>query len=556
MARLFKRLKRMLRMASAMPPTQLYNWADFSLRQVYYKSFLYPLIEDEQTPPANKLVLDPPHLWKGDKKQGADIAKNTFTFADRTINFGQHVQWLPGEATPMWVSYLQGFGWLGHLRAQNVAGVRHARRLIEDWILSCSKFHSLSWAPAVMATRLVAWFTHGQWLLKDISTTEREQFFKSIDMQVSYLAKNLPWHWGGARLVRSLKALIYAGLCLPGRQSLYLEAMNALTEQLKTQILEDGTHISRSAYYHYRVLRDLLDIQAIILKASQQPPVALTEAIDKMATSLAFLRHKDGTLALFHDGEEGREDRINGILARCHVADEIPAQLPEGGFVRLARGRSVLLMQAGPLATPCHPFHAHACALAFEYSYGAEKVFVNQGTYAFIHAQRNIFRGTKAHNTVEIEKQNSADIFGHFGLARQPKTTAEVMVEKAIGLGVEAAHDGYKHLGASHTRRIFMSEDGKDVRGEDVIKSKKAKNVAAHFHLHPSVSVHLKNEQTAELTTKEGQKFVFKLSGGRLYETESVYAACFGARQTTRQLVVKGKWQNGQVVLKWALKAN
>ena len=127
------------------------------------------------------------------------------------------------------------------------------------------------------------------------------------------------------------------------------------------------------------------------------------------------------------------------------------------------------------------------------------------------------------------------------------------MAEKGTGIGLDASHDGYRHLGTIHNRRLFLSEDGNDLRGEDIIKSKKKRHITAHFHLHPDVTCKLKSDTEAILKTKSGLTFSFRVSGGRWHTVKSQYAPHFGERQQNLALIGTGKWANGECVLKWAL---
>src|SRR5690606_31663162 len=133
--------------------------------------------------------------------------------------------------------------------------------------------------------------------------------------------------------IRNIRALVTVGLCLPNRQSTYLESLDLLKEQLGTQILHDGVHAQRSPFYHARVLKDLLDIHALILKAGQHPPAELDDVVDRMATALQFLRHPDGGLALFNDSGVGNPQPLNELVKRCGSSGKLPREMPYAGYV-------------------------------------------------------------------------------------------------------------------------------------------------------------------------------------------------------------------------------
>ena len=278
------------------PPKNWWPQVDNLLRQAYFRSPLYPLLEEELKTP-EKLEFTPPILWQGDAAHGTNVCKNQFTYLGRTIQFGADVQWFPREANRLWLRRLHSHDWLADLHALNKSGLGHARRLIEDWLLVCSRYHPQVWQQDITAERLINWFTYADWFLKDISSSEREAFLYSLADQANYLTTALVWHRGGAPLIKNLCAIIYAGLLLPGNRSTYLEAMQHLCTQLSTQILADGAHCARSPGVQAEVLKHLIGVRALLLKGKQTVPAQLNDSIEKLAASLNFMQAPDGTVA-------------------------------------------------------------------------------------------------------------------------------------------------------------------------------------------------------------------------------------------------------------------
>ena len=546
----------LVRMVRYLSPNQVMARLDYRARVMYYRSPLYGFIEHELEVP-DAPILKAPDLWAGSPERGRGIQQHTFTFVGRTINMGKSVQWLPAGASPLWLFNLHYFDWLADLKAVGTAdALTHARDLVNDWIENFGDFHRLCWHPYPLSCRLVNWLTHAHWLLEGADGGFRERFMHSLVRQSNHIAKVLEWDVGGNHLLKNIKALIYTSLCLPGRQSTYLEAEDLLREQLQLQILPDGAHYELSPLYHAQVLQDLLDIHALILKAGQTPLPELDGIIDRMAVVLAFYRHPDGGLALFNDSAEGDVDLLDALQERCGLADSIPAELPYAGYVRMDAGDTTVLMDCGRCCPDNLPGHAHADTLSFELSWQAQRVFVNSGTYAYQHESRNKFRGTAAHNTLTVNREDSAEVWNAFRLGRRPmRVKSQVREEPGTGIGVEASHDGYRHLKAMHTRRLFLNAEGDDLRGEDTVTAPKELPVSAHFHLHPRMKYKLLSNREAELTTPEGQVFSFRIKGGQLHDQDAQYSPQFGVLEPTRKLVVRGSWQEGKCVINWALRA-
>lgn len=545
----------LLRTARYLKMSQIQARLEYKIRCIYYKSPLYPFLEEPLETPHN-LLVSPPYLWESNEKNGKNILKNnTFEFVNTSICLGSEIRWSPREVTGLWLYNLHYFTWLADLKPLKKEGQEKAQELIESWLLNCNHFNAKIWHPYPLSLRLVNWLTHYHWITEGMNASIKEVFNQSLIRQTEHLSHNLEWDVEGNHLIKNLKAMIYCGLCLPSKQTAFLDAITLLLEQLNVQINPDGGHYEKSPHYHVDVLKDLLEIQALILKAGQTPPARLTEIIDRMALALEFYKYKDKQLALFNDGSIGDKKEIAAILKRCHTGEKLPESLPDTGYVRMERKKSLIMMDVGKCCPDNLPAHGHADTLSFEMCYGTERLFVNGGTYAYQHQKRNNFRGTAAHNTVSIATTNSAEVWSVFRIGRRPtEVTHTLKSEKNVGIGVDASHNGYRHLDTKINRKIFLSDDGMDVRGEDVIESKIQHKALAHFHLHPSIKCKILNHEEAELTTEKGVKFSFIVKGGRLYESQSDYAPQFGEKITGKQLVIKGNYRQNTCILKWAIK--
>ncbi len=548
---------RWLRTIRHVSPVQLVQRLDYWVRTFYYRSIFYPFVEyDTEVPDAP--IHTAPDLWSGNVEHGNAIMKHTFSFVSRTINMGAAMQWTPQGASKQWLYELHSFEWLADLRAtHNQEAKTAARDIISDWIDVCGTFNPNRWHPYPLSCRLTHWLTHSGWLLDGADIGWREKFMRNLIRQANHLPKVIEWDMGGHWLIKNLKAQIFTSLCLPSRQSAFLEAEALLKQQIQIQILPDGMHHERSPYYHAQVLKDLLDIHAMIIKAGQTPAELIGDTIDRMSVALAFFRHPDGGLALFNDGDIGDIDLLDDIQERCGLAENIPAELPYAGYIRLDNGHMTFLFDAGLCAPVEGTHHAHADTLSFELSYEGQRLFVNSGTGNFQDSTRNTMRGTAAHNTVSVGEQNSAEVWGDGLLGRRPnKIKSQVRQEAGIGIGVEASHDGYRHLGIKHTRRVFMNADGTDLRGEDNLELRKKKElpIQGHFHLHPAIKYKLINNTEAELTLPDNTVLSFRIKGGQLLDISSEYSPCFGQMVTTNKLVIRGAWQKGKCVLNWGLR--
>lgn len=512
-----------------------------------------------------------PELVPGDVERGKDLALGRFTLAGlpqtlRLPDDTHGMDWFPPRVSPLGIFELHYHEWLADLKA---AGAREtAQRLVGDWLMQFGSYHPVAWHPYPTSLRLVAWLTHGNWLLEGAPDDMKEAFAFMLARQLAYLDKNCEYDLGGNHLLKNLKALVYGGFALEGQQELRTRALAEFLRELDAQILPDGTHFELSPMYHAQVLRDAMEVRAFVRKATGSSNTALDAAVHKLGTTLAFFCHGDGKLALFNDAAELTQPYVQTLL-RQSGADDAPSLLPDAGFARVQRGKTLLLFRAGQVGPDENPGHAHADTLSFELSYGKERIITNQGTYAYQDRLRNTLRGTAAHSTVDVEGQNSAEVWGNFRVGRRP--TQVVLDAKAPEGGdvvLLGAHNGYRHLGVRHARKIVVAADGTRLRGEDelidapsfltsllrlITQSRPPARIMAHFPLHPTVDARLISEQEAELTLPGGSTWRFTIASGRLDMKDSRYAPQFGTLMTSRQIIIHGRLLKGQCKLLWSL---
>ena len=126
---------------------------------------------------------------------------------------------------------------------------------------------------------------------------------------------------------------------------------------------------------------------------------------------------------------------------------------------------------------------------------------------------------------------------------------------------IEASHDGYDDtVGLVHRRLLYVSGDGGDIRGEDIlIRSPQAAmrgghSFAVRFHLHPGVRASLAaGGDSVILRLPSGDGWRFRAAGGRPQLEESVYLGAPGAPRRCQQIVVRGAVNGDGATVKWRL---
>ncbi|MCB1783575.1 MAG: heparinase II/III family protein [Alphaproteobacteria bacterium] len=507
----------------------------------------------------DRLNVRPVDPWRGDAEKGASLCTAAgASEQDGPVWFEQW--WEPEDADAVWLDHMHGFQWLRDLRMMGGALARaQGRLMIQNWIETYPNPDKTAWQSDLTGQRLSMWISHYEYFCAGADEYFEDLFFASLIRQARHLQASL----GSVREVKSLQAikgLIYAGVALEGHAHWVSQGLRALEKDLARQILTDGGHISRSPEKLLEALQASLDIQAALAAGDADVPCFLRDSIMRMATAVRFFRYGDRKFGVFHGAQEGSASEIDTVLAQAGARGRIPQSLPCTGFERMSLGRSLVMLDTG--RAPEYPFDAdaHASPLGFEFCYGKERVLVSCGAHPTSAPWNAALRSTAAHNTACIDQRDACEIRkdGHFG--RKVTRMALDRQESAEAILVEAAHNGYMPLnGILHTRKLYLGDEGNDLRGEDDFASAaplvRSVEIALRFHLHPDVSVSLINNNTeALLRIPGGVGWRFHFGHGALLLEDSIYLGSGITPRKTKQLVIYGQMSGEFSCVKWSLK--
>ncbi|MGB6230128.1 MAG: heparinase II/III family protein, partial [Litorimonas sp.] len=148
-----------------------------------------------------------------------------------------------------------------------------------------------------------------------------------------------------------------------------------------------------------------------------------------------------------------------------------------------------------------------------------------------------------------LEEGFAADVLGP-AVAVEPGTVRARRKEQSSGIWLECSHDGYKdEYGLVHRRRLFVGEDGTDIRGEDSLfvpvgdtpLGSHAVPYTLRFHFHPDVQVSLAQDLSSALLVLKGRAgWRFRTDGGPIAVEPSVYLGGSARPVRAQQLVLTG----------------
>lgn len=499
-------------------------------------------------------------LWPGDAARGARLLRGEFEVLGsvRLLN-----DWTPAAGPVLWRQAAHSFAWLRDLRMLGTDAARvMARDLTEDW-LARGAAEPIAQAPEVIAARISAWLGHWDFLAATAEEGFRKPLLQRLALDGRALSASLPAeaaHRGG---LVALKGSLAAAVALE-EEAWMTRALRFLGPELERQFHPDGGHVERSPAVQLLALQDLIEIRNLLNGVGIASPPQLSLALERAGQALRLFRHGDMSLALFNSTREEAPALVDVVLAQGLAKGRAPMLLEETGFHRMAAGRTLVIADCGapPPGRPGDPASglprgadrsSHAGTLSFEMSVGRDRLIVNCGAApAADAAWRDALRGTAAHSTLTLADTNSAELRDE-GLGRRPERV-EIERQEANGAQwLDISHDGYRRThGVVHRRRLYLSESGDDLRGEDVLEPfpGPATAWAIRFHLHPAVTAVLQEEEGGVLMRLPGgQGWRFRARGARVELEESVYLAAEPRRSSQIVLTSDGEAETVQ----WAV---
>jgi uncharacterized heparinase superfamily protein len=467
---------------------------------------------------------------------------------------------LPGRSK-LWLFNLHYFDDLNAVGASE--RVDWHRELVARWIAANTPGTGVGWEPYPTSLRIVNWI---KWALagNDLDQAARQ----SLAVQTRWLRRRLETHLLGNHLFANAKALVFAGCYFEGPEAevWVRRGLTILLQEVREQVLPDGGHFERSTMYHALALEDMLDLRNLtrVYPAAFTPwasSVALwPDVAARMGRWLSAMCHPDGEIAFFNDAAIGIAPEPRALTEYAlrlgvHWEDDHDdvVWLEDSGYVRAQRAGAVLFADVAPVGPDYLPAHAHADTLSFELSVQGQRVVVNSGTSCYgLGDQRERERGTAAHNTVEVDGQNSSEVWAGFRVARRARPfDVTVLVDNDV-VRIEGAHDGYRRLrgGIVHRRTWELRNGGLEVI--DRLEGRAA-GAIARLHFHPAVT--LEHDGVGGVARWNGGGMTYETDGCEPCVVASTWHPEFGLSLSSNALALRfgegGPAQSCRSVLKW-----
>jgi len=517
--------------------------------QLYYrilKRFIHPKVRNIIAKPAIAGVWVTQELY-----QQKFLSRTDVDFLNHKGAVNSPDDWNNEKKEKLWLYNLHYFDDLNSFDSSSRTELQ--QHWINKWIDDNSAIKGGNgWESYTLSLRIV------NWTKRFLSGLEPDcKMLDSLAQQADFLSQDLEKHLLGNHYFVNLKALLFAGCYLKGKEAdTWLSiALTDYEKELLEQVLSDGGSFELTPMYHAIMLTDLLDLYNLFKTYPSRIPVnvvSLTKnKIIKMLAWLNIMSHGDNKISFFNDSafEIAPDNSIIRQYAKKLGFDMIGLNSKEDslvvynlhntGYVVVKSEELSLIADLSPVGPSYIPGHAHADSLSFELSLGLCRVFVNSGTSEYgMSDERLRQRGTSAHNTVEINNQNSSEVWSGFRVARRARIgnriVGQVTPDKFVKFS--AAHDGYQKQGIKciHHRTWKVSLNRCDI--EDYLQGD-FNTATGYLHLHPDVKIVSAELNNCVLETVSHQ-ITLRIIGANIKLRKSSWHPEFGMIVDSKVLVL------------------
>jgi hypothetical protein len=441
------------------------------------------------------------HRFVVDMLDGRDRRNTRPELTDSTVWRRRHASTSSANAVQQF-EYAIGFANAARATGDGRFG-RSLLELIRGWIAANPDRTAEGWDAFRIAHRTGNWIRAAALLDADaISLELQEAMTRSIWAQSEQLRQNLEYHVAGNHLLKNLTALSTVSLAIDSRASARRRAfaLPRLWEEIVDQVLDDGAHVERSPMYAVIGLADCLEVVAWCDARGETVPRDIRERLRKMYDSLGLLMRPDGTLHAFNDCCRSSPVPLPVLftLARAALGGgmpqrrEGPMSLADAGYFGYSHGADRLFIDCGALGPSYQPGHGHCDLLSFELDLAGSMVIVDSGTSDYMDARvRQHQRSTAAHNTLELNGLDQAELWSTYRVARRPEVRSAAFERDSFAF--HGAYSPYHEPRLVH-RRSFELRSAGDYSFVDSVEGC-VQSARGFLHFHPDFDARIEDRR-------------------------------------------------------------
>ena len=393
---------------------------------------------------------------------------------------------------------------------------KYSRELIaqwRSWIKANPYPLGINWGSTLeVAFRSLSWIWVDRLLAGTAECSDfRAEMAPALALHGRYIERYLSTYFSpNTHLLGEAVALFFLGTLypqMPGAARWKESGWKIVLREAERQVRPDGVYFEQSLYYHVYALDFFLYARSLATRNRIEIPPAYDAVLGRMLDVVAALAQA-GPAEGFGDDDGGRlwnprrnrTEQMTDPLALGSVmysaefsasrlteeaiwlfgnqaAEKLPhaktspvarsIAFPDGGLYVLADLQpyaQAMMVDAGPQGT-ARSGHGHADALSLRLTVDGRRWLVDSGSGVYISkdpADRDMFRGTGAHNTMRVDGVDQAIADEPFSWTHIPTTQAESwIVGKSFSYFV-GSHNGYARLAdpVVHRRHVLKIAGG------------------------------------------------------------------------------------------------
>jgi len=368
----------------------------------------------------------------------------------------------------------------------------------------------------------------------------RQEWLKALGLSGRHIERYLSTYFSSnTHLLGEAVALFFIGtLCpeLAAAERWKRQGWKIVLQEAERQVQPDGLHFEQSTYYHVYALDLFLHARTLASLNGIDVPQRFDRSLENMLDALALLS-RAGVPPRLGDDDGGRlfdpaRNRVEHLLDPLATGavlfargdykflsgdireetvwllgadavkkfDDLEECAPSGASTALSAGGvymmanpeagEQLLIDAGPQGAATAG-HGHADALSISLVTSGRTLLIDPGTCEYVGKgpERQQFRSTGAHNTMQVDDRDHADSKGPFAWANLPKTNVERwVVGERFDLFV-GSHNGYERLTdpVVHRRWVCALKSGLYLV-RDVAEGAGQHRIEVWWHLSPELT--------------------------------------------------------------------
>ena len=424
---------------------------------------------------------------------------------------------------------------------------RYSKELISQWYgwQRANPYPlGINWVSSLeVAFRSLSWIWVGQLLVDcpELNALLNADLLRGLALNGSYIERYLSTYFSpNTHLLGEAAALFFIGVLYPQIASAdrwKKKGLEILLQQAERQVHPDGVYFEQSLYYHVYALDLFLHARLLASRNQIDFPASFDEVLKKMLSVVEAMSQNGPPLG-FGDDDGGRlfNPRRNrgkhmtdplaigatlfqdeqlpaaatlteeviwlfGERAASFLAD-VPSSVPSrfqsfpiGGLYISGgpeKSSQQLVIDAGPLGA-MRAGHGHADALSVKYSEHGRPCLIDSGTFCYMNSgdERNSFRGSRAHNTLQVDELDQAVPDGPFAWKDLPTVRADSRITGETFTYFSGSHTGYLRLSdpVLHRRFVFHLYNGFWMV-RDTAEGKIAHVLETFWHIDPSLVAH------------------------------------------------------------------